>query len=86
MFIFQILLFMALFAVIFAFALRYEDSDFFPCPNMFTMSAKVLLFNSVTSEMSGGCLLMMLLYLWPMLLLVVGVTVTHFLGDSPISI
>ena len=51
----------------------------FPCPNMFRMSAKVVLCNSVSLDMSGSFLLMMLLYLWPMLLLVVGwITLTHF--------
>ena len=46
---------------------------------MFRMSAKVVLCNSVILDMSGGFLLMMLLYLWPMLLLVVSwITVTHF--------
>ena len=44
----------------------------FPCPNMIRMSAKVVLCNSVILDMSGGYLLMMLMYLWPMLLLVVG--------------
>ena len=59
----------------------------FPYPNMFRMSAKVVLRNSVTSDMSGGFLLMMILYLWPVLLLVVGrITVTHFSGVSPNSI
>ena len=37
---------------------------------MFKMSAKVVLCKSVTLVMSGGFLVMMLLYLWPMLLLV----------------
>ena len=38
-------------------------------------------------DMSGGFLLMMFLYLWPMLLLVVGwITVTHFSGVSLSSI
>ena len=51
----------------------------FPCPNMLRMSAKVVLCNSMILDISGGFLLMMLLYLWPMLLLVVGwITVTHF--------
>ena len=54
---------------------------------MFRMSAKVVLCNSVILDMSGGFLLMMLLYLWPMLLLVVGwITVTHFSGVSLSSI
>ena len=39
---------------------------------MFRMSAKVVLCNSVILDMSGSFLLKMLLYLWPMLLLVVG--------------
>ena len=48
---------------------------------MFRMSAKVVLCNSVTLDMSDGFLLMILLYLWPMLLLVVGwINVTHFSG------
>ena len=55
----------------------------FPCPNMFRMSAKVVLYNSMILDMSGSFLLMMLLYLWPMILLVVGwITVTHFSGVS----
>ena len=59
----------------------------FPCPNMFRMSAKVVLFNSMTLDMSGSFLLMMFLYLWPMLLLVVGwIIVTHFSGISLSSI
>ena len=59
----------------------------FPCPKMFRMSVKVLLYNSLTLDMSGGFLLMMLLYLWPVLLLVVNwITLTHFLGVSPSSI
>ena len=50
---------------------------------MFRMSAKVVLCNSVTLDMSGGFLLMMLLYLWPMLLLVVSwISVIHFSGVS----
>ena len=50
---------------------------------MFRISAKVVLCNSVTLDLSGGFLLMMLLYLWPMLLLVVcWITVTHFSGVS----
>ena len=54
---------------------------------MFRMSAKVILCNSVILDMSDGFLLMMLVYLWPMLLLVVGwITVTHFLGVSLSSI
>ena len=54
---------------------------------MFRMSAKVVLCNSVILDMSGGFLLMMLLYLWPMLLLVVGwITVTHSSGVSLNSI
>ena len=40
----------------------------FPCLNMFRMSAKVVLSKSVISDMSGGSLLTMLLYLWLMLL------------------
>ena len=54
---------------------------------MFRMSAKVILCNSVILDMSGSFLLMMLLYLGPMLLLVVGwITVTHFSGVSLSSI
>ena len=54
---------------------------------MFRMSAKVVLCNSVILDMSSGILLMMVLYLWPMLLLVVGwITVTHFSGVSLSSI
>ena len=54
---------------------------------MFRMSAKVVLLNSVISDMSGGFLLMMFLCLWLMLLLVVGwITATHFSGASPSSI
>ena len=53
---------------------------------MFRMSAKVVLSNSVISDMTGSFLLMMLLYLWLMLLLVVGwITATHFSGASPSS-
>ena len=47
------------------------------------MSAKVVLSSSVILDMSGGFLLMMFLYLWLMLLLVVGwITATHFSGAS----
>ena len=54
---------------------------------MFRMSAKVVLLNSMISDMSGGFLLMMFLCLWPMLLSVVGwITATHFSGASPSSI
>ena len=54
---------------------------------MFRMSAKVVLCNSVILDMSGGFLLMMCLYLWPMLLLVVDwITVIHFSGVSLSSI
>ena len=54
---------------------------------MFRMSAKVVLCNSVILDMLGVFLLMMLLYLSPMLLLVVGwITVTHFSGVSLSSI
>ena len=54
---------------------------------MFRIYAKVVLRNSVTLDMSGGFLLMMLLYFWPMLLLVVGwITVSHFSGVSLSSI
>ena len=54
---------------------------------MFKMSAKVVLLNSVISDMSGGFLLMMFLYLCLMLLLVVGwITATRFSGASPGSI
>ena len=65
---------------------KWFDSDF-PCLNMFRVSAKVVLCNFVTSDMSGGFLLMMPLYLWPMLLSVVGwIIVIHFSGVSPGSI
>ena len=51
------------------------------------MSAKIVLCNSVILDMSGGFLFIMLLYLWPMLLLVVGwITLTHFSGVSLSSI
>ena len=40
----------------------------FPCPSMFRMSAKVVLLNSMISDMSGSFLLMMFLCLWLMLL------------------
>ena len=54
---------------------------------MLRMFAKVALCNSVILDMSGGFLLMMLLYLWPMLLLVFSwITVTHFSGVSLSSI
>ena len=54
---------------------------------MFRMSAKVVLCSSMTSDMSGDFQLMKLLYLWLMLLLVVGwITATHFSGVSPSSI
>ena len=56
------------------------DADFLYL-SMFRMSAKAVLCNSVTLDMSGGFLLMMLLYLWPMLMLAVDwTTVTHFSG------
>ena len=43
--------------------------------------------NSLISDMSGSFLLTMFLYLWLMLLLVVGwITATHFSGVSPSSI
>ena len=48
---------------------------------MFRMSVKVVLSNSVTLAMSDGFLLMMLPYLWPIPMLVVGrITVTHCSG------
>ena len=54
---------------------------------MFRMSAKLALCNSVILDMSDSFLLMMFLYLWPMLLLVVGwITVTYFSGVSLSSI
>ena len=54
---------------------------------MFRMSAKVVLLNSVISEMSAGFLLMMFLCLWLILLLVVDwITATHFSGVSRSSI
>ena len=47
--------------------------------NMFRISANVDLYNSITLDMSGGFLLMIVLHLWPVLLLVVNlITVTHF--------
>ena len=53
----------------------------FPCLSMFRISAKVVLSNSVISDMSDGFLFMMFLYLWLMLLLVVGwITAAHFSG------
>ena len=59
----------------------------FPCPNMFRMSAKVGLCNSMTSDMSGSFLLMVLMYLWLMLLLVISwITATHFSGVSKSSV
>ena len=59
----------------------------FPCLSIFRMSAKAVLCNCVISDMSGSFLLMMLLYLWLMLLLVVGlITVTHYSGVFPSSI
>ena len=59
----------------------------FLCPSMFRRFAKVVLLNSVISDMSGGFLLMMFLCLWLMLLLVVvWITATHFSGASPSSI
>ena len=49
--------------------------------------AKVVLLNSVISDMSGGFLLTMFLCLWLMLLLVVvWITATHFSGASPSSV
>ena len=55
----------------------------FPCPNMFRMSAKIAKINSVTLDMLDSFLLMMLLYLWPMLLSVVGwITVTDSIQES----
>ena len=54
---------------------------------MFRMSAKVVLLNSVISDMSVGFSLMMFLCLWLMFWLVVGwITATHFTGASPSSI
>ena len=51
------------------------------------MSAKVVLLNSVISDMSAGFLLMMFLCLYLMLFLVFGwITTTHFSGASPSSI
>ena len=53
----------------------------FPCPNMFRMSAEVVLCNSMILDMSDGFLLMRLQFLWPILLLVVSwTTVTHISG------
>ena len=55
----------------------------FLSPNKFRLLAKVVSGNSVTLDMSGSFLVMMLLYLWPTLLLVViWITVTHFSGVS----
>ena len=54
---------------------------------MLGMPAKVVLLNFVISDMSGGFLLMMFLYLWLKLLLVVGwITAAHSSGASPSSI
>ena len=54
---------------------------------MFRMSAKVVLCNSVTSDMSGGFLFMMFLCMLQMILLVVSwITATDFSGVSPSSI
>ena len=51
------------------------------------MSEKVVLLNSMISDMSGGFSLMMFLWLWLMLWLVVGwIIATHFSGASPSSI
>ena len=51
------------------------------------MSVKVVLLNSVVSDMSGSFSLMMFLYLWLMLLLIVSwITANHFSGASPNSI
>ena len=59
----------------------------FPCPSMFRMPAKVVLLNSVISDMSAGFLLMMFLCLWLMLLLVFGwITTAHFSGASITSV
>ena len=59
----------------------------FPSANLFRMSAKVVLCNSMTLDMSGGFFLIILLYLWPMLLFVVRfITATHFSGVSLSSI
>ena len=50
---------------------------------MFKMSAKTVLCNSMTLDISGCFLLMKLLYLWLMFLLVAGgITVTYFSGVS----
>ena len=50
------------------------------------MSAKVVLLNSVISDMSDGFPLMMFLCLQLMLLLVVSwITATHFSGASPVQ-
>ena len=59
------------------------DSDFSLSKHVQT----VVLLNSMISDMSGNFLLMLFLYLWLMLLLVVGgITATHFSGASPSSI
>ena len=61
----------------------YGLIQIFPCLSMFRMSAKVVLLNSVISDMSGDFLLLMFLYLWLMLLLVVSwITATLFSGAS----
>ena len=57
----------------------------FLCPSMFKMSAKVVLSNSVISDMSGSFLLMIFLYLWLMLLLVVGCITATELYLTPVD-
>ena len=58
-----------------------------PCLKMFRVTAKVAVSNSITSEISGSFILMMCLYLWPMLLLVVGWIIVFLFSEvSPSSI
>ena len=49
--------------------------------NMFRVSVKDGLFNSMTSDVSGSFSLMMCLYLWPVLLLVVGWIIVIFISE-----
>ena len=52
---------------------------------MFRMSVKAVVCNSMTLNMSGGFLLVMLLYLWPILLLVVGLNIVAHLSGASLS-
>ena len=62
------------------------DSDFSLSKHVQKV-CKVILLNSVISDVSGGFLLTMFLCLWLMLLLVViWITATHISGASPSSI